>query len=651
MSDDTRCINPLPINPSLAQLQKRAKEQLRELRAGDNQSTLADAQFAIAREHGFESWAALKHQIEVLRPPGIAPFEELANRLAAAYTAGDEQAVRRINASYGSSFPTDLHDPEKLRKCLPQWYASETREEVLAVHDARQMVAHAYGFGDWPKFAASLRNEQAAVPNPESKRRFISARQPFYVIDWAELRLEARGPQRRRDWEEIFAIAAEYGIPKLRLGGITDEVMADLTEVECVRSLDISGSQALTDEGARLLARMPQLEELEIGGWHTGLTDRALEELNELKRLRSFRACWTRGITDASAEFLKDCNELETVNVMGSPSGDGWIRALAGKSKLRFLDTGRMVTDAGILALRGIPSFAMKRPEDGEVVPGLMGTAHVPNRLMIDGDFTDAGLDELRGLDGLASLSFFWHSKAFTAAGLAGLRRLPNLEVFGIDSEQCGDEAMRQIAGIPRLRQLQAQGAVAGDAGWQALGESARMLEYIWGRDCPNFTSRGFLALSRMPVLRGIGISCAQVDDDALAALPQFAALRELVSIGITDSGFRHVGACTDLESLYCMYCRDTGDEATEHLKGLHKLRNYYAGMTQITDRSLEVLATLESLEKLEFWQCMGITDQGIRKLARLPRLHTVEVWGSPSVIEQTVVPAFAEGVRVICGS
>ena len=48
MSDDTRCINPLPINPSLAQLQKRAKEQLRELRAaGDNQSTLADAQFAL----------------------------------------------------------------------------------------------------------------------------------------------------------------------------------------------------------------------------------------------------------------------------------------------------------------------------------------------------------------------------------------------------------------------------------------------------------------------------------------------------------------------------------------------------------------------------------------------------------------------------
>ena len=74
---------PLPANPSLGQLQKRAKERVRELRAaGDAGATLADAQFAIAREHGFETWAKLKHHIEALRPPGIEPFEQLAKDLA-----------------------------------------------------------------------------------------------------------------------------------------------------------------------------------------------------------------------------------------------------------------------------------------------------------------------------------------------------------------------------------------------------------------------------------------------------------------------------------------------------------------------------------------------------------------------------------------
>jgi hypothetical protein len=107
-----------------------------------------------------------------------------------------------------------------------------------------------------------------------------------------------------------------------------------------------------------------------------------------------------------------------------------------------------------------------------------MGAVSVPNRLMIDGDFNDDGLRALEGLDGVASLQLFRHSKIFTAAGLKVLRRLPRLEVFGIDGDQCGDESMRNIAAIPRLRQLQAQGAVAGDAGWQALGGS-KTLEYI----------------------------------------------------------------------------------------------------------------------------------------------------------------------------
>src|SRR6185437_163538 len=135
---------PLPANPSLEQLQKRAKERLRELRAaGGAKATLADAQFAIAREHGFATWANLKHHIEALRPPGIEPFELLANDLAAAYTSGDEKIVRAINANLGTAFPTDFHDPDKVRQRMPTWYASETRSPGLAVIDARQMVAHA----------------------------------------------------------------------------------------------------------------------------------------------------------------------------------------------------------------------------------------------------------------------------------------------------------------------------------------------------------------------------------------------------------------------------------------------------------------------------------------------------------------------------
>jgi hypothetical protein len=74
------------------------------------------------------------------------------------------------------------------------------------------------------------------------------------------------------------------------------------------------------------------------------------------------------------------------------------------------------------------------------------------------------------------------------------------------------------------------------------------------------------------------------------------------------------------------MYCRDTGDAATEHIAGLWNLKYYYAGKTQITDRSLEILGGMNSLEVVELSACAGISDAGLVHIARLPRLKKVSV-------------------------
>src|SRR5947208_12257628 len=94
----------------------------------------------------------------------------------------------------------------------------------------------------------------------------------------------------------------------------------------------------------------------------------------------------------------------------------------------------------------------------------------------------------------------------------------------------------------------------------------------------------------------------------------------------VPDAGFRHVGACQKLEALWCMYCRDTGDAATAHLAGLPRLKTYYAGQTRITDRSLEILSGMRSLERLVFSACAGVTNRGIAQLAALPRLRELSL-------------------------
>jgi ankyrin repeat protein len=61
---------PLPDNPSLDWLRKQAKRRLGELRKENPAAQLADAQFDLAKQHGFSSWRALKAHIDSLTIEG-----------------------------------------------------------------------------------------------------------------------------------------------------------------------------------------------------------------------------------------------------------------------------------------------------------------------------------------------------------------------------------------------------------------------------------------------------------------------------------------------------------------------------------------------------------------------------------------------------
>jgi hypothetical protein len=260
--------------------------------------------------------------------------------------------------------------------------------------------------------------------------------------------------------------------------------------------------------------------------------------------------------------------------------------------------------------------------------------------------FATAGLQALAGLEGLVGLQLFTMGdaggRALTAVGATPLRELVGLEFLTCDPEE---GALESIAAMPGLRKLSCQETAAGDDGFVALSRS-RSLEYFWGRDTRNLSGRGFLALATVPSLRGLGTSLAHVDDAALSALPHFAALRELMPMGTRDEAFRHVGRCERLEALWVMYCRETGDEATEHLAGLPALKMYYAGSTRITNRSLERLGAMPSLEEVSLWDCPGVTDAGIVALGALPRLRKVTLEGLPGV-SRAGTRVFGPGVRV----
>jgi hypothetical protein len=643
----------LPPRPSLEHLRKQAKDLLRDCRAGLPAATdrlasvgrrpatpdnvrLADAQFVLAREYGFESWPKLVRHVVGLQPAGqLQPFAQLAEDIVAACTMGDAAALGRVNEFFGRAYT-----PSALREQIVRRLAAVVGGDPnLRLADVQLLVARQYGFHTWHDLAECVARPPA---DTEPAAHGLSASPPFYRIDRRADTIEPRPPMSERDWETIFAVMEEQQITGLNAGGLmTDAAMERLARLGHVTRLNLGGTKKLTDDSLRHLARMPQLRELDLSDYPGGqITDRGLESLRHLTELRRFQMCWQAGVSDVGVAHLARCEQLESLNLLGTRTGDGVFAALAGKPLLRNLKTGTSVTAAGLALLHQFPMF--KTWHGGEPSYGLMAFEAGPTSLLIPPThFTHGGLDRLVGLDGLFGLNVDGPVQV-TAEGLAPLAQLPNLGWLGVDPT---DAAMSLIAAMPALRMLMCQDTKAGDDGFVALGRS-RSIEYIWGRRCYGLTGRGFAALAAMPALRGLSVSCKNVDDGALSALSRFPALREFMPMDVRDEGFRHVGRCKQLEDVWCMYCRDTGDVATGHIVGLSRLKSYYAGLTQITDESLKLLGGMPSLERIEFHHCLGITDAGIAHLAALPRLRELVVAGSPNVtrVGVAVVPA---GVRV----
>jgi hypothetical protein len=228
-----------------------------------------------------------------------------------------------------------------------------------------------------------------------------------------------------------------------------------------------------------------------------------------------------------------------------------------------------------------------------------------------------------------------------TAASLEPLVSLQSLAALSVDAK---DDWMPCIARMPRLRYLGVQDTAAGDEGFVALSRS-RSIESIWGRRCHNLRTRGFVALATMPALRNLSVSCLNVEDAGVAALPAFPALTELMPIDVPDAGYRHIGRCERLQSLILMYCRDTTDAATEHITGLRNLRYYFNSYTTVTDRTPALLSAMDSLERVTFDACHGLTNPGIARLARLPNLRELRVAGKQ--ITPDVRSAFPARVEV----
>jgi hypothetical protein len=613
---------------TLDSLKKEAKQWLKALRAGDTDArrrlhsaipdapadpTLREVQHALAREHAVAGWAALKQRLTAAAP--MRRFEAVAEAVVAAYRENDEAARRVVWDYFGHSRAWDA-----LRRYIRldlgrAEHPRDPQDAGITIDEARYLVARAQGLESWTALAAFIASKAGAGKTLATKP--VGG---YTVGDSGEQQPVIM----THDWDELFTHIRAKSIPGLHANGqMTDALLERVSRLTAHEALDLGSCRHVTDRGIRHLSRLGALRHLNLAG--TAITDTGLEVLHHLPALETINLSWT-GITDVGARHLSACRALRRVELAGTCSGDGALSALAGMPQLQRFFSGDAVTDRGVRLLHDIPAFKSWR--GGPSHMGLTSADAGPNYLALRGTFTNGGMASLVGLDGLFALNLDSDRLRVTGEGLAPLVDLPHLEWLGFDAK---DESMPFIAALPHLRFLMCQDTTAGDEGFEALGRS-RSLEYLWGRRCYNLRSRGFTALANIPTLRALSVSCKNVDDEGLSALPRFPSLIELMPMDVPDAGYRHIGRCARLESLVLMYCRDTTDAATEHIASLPALKKYFASYTLITDRTPEILSTMASLEEITFDTCIGVTDTGLATLGRLPRLRSVRASGMPAV-------------------
>src|SRR5215469_13940659 len=120
----------LPERASFEYLKKLAKDRLDELRRLDPNAKLAAAQLAVAREHGFSSWRALKAEIDRRNVGGAAAFFEACEK-------GD---VGRLSDLLAKD-PT-LIRAEKVDADHGGWTGLHTAAQAGRVEAVRLLLAH-----------------------------------------------------------------------------------------------------------------------------------------------------------------------------------------------------------------------------------------------------------------------------------------------------------------------------------------------------------------------------------------------------------------------------------------------------------------------------------------------------------------------------
>ncbi len=425
-------------------------------------------------------------------------------------------------------------------------------------------------------------------------------------------------------------------------------------------------TQPISDQVLAQLTGFTSLEQLDLTS-HP-ITDAGLKHVGTLRGLRVLNLRQTK-VGDAGLQHLRDLKQLTDLNLASTQVTDAGLGTLASLENLSRLDLwATKVTGAGLAPLAHLKNLTTlvlaKSKLNDEGCAGLGMLASLQWLSLAETSVSEAGLRHLRGLTNLQELRLT--STSTTDAGVAHLESLKLLTTMELTYTLVSDDGARCLLALPELKWLKLTHSRVTDRTADAA-RNAPKLEYLCvsGSEVTDKALPSLAALTSIKTLRIMGTRMSPATADELKRrLPacnveyherdaEFYAVASMVEVAgsvgkvlSSDGSQLPIASRAELMALtspvhvleFSAPGAFQGDAITTKIGRLSAIRLLNLKNARITDRGLETLRNLKTLETL-ILDANAIDDEGLRNLVELTNL------GSLSLKTTRVTPA---GVQML---
>jgi hypothetical protein len=501
-------------------------------RAGDGDQdddiTLDDARYLVAREHGFERWDALvKSYTSVPVQPSLITTQPI--RLSSAEADGDE------------SLAWDSRD----------WSAvvSRLKERDAAGIDAAGQMTDA--------MIRDVSRIEHITALKLGGSRSVTDAGVCHLSRLSRLRhLDLSGTSITDRGLEVLRALPQLETVSLAWTKVTDAGVANLSGCERLSNVDLQGTPS-GDGALRALAGKARLCQLRTGN---AVTDAGLALLHEMPIFKSWHGGEPKmGLLsyDAGPNYLS----------LRGPFTDRGMTQLEGLCGLFALnlDASELgITAAGLSPLVGLPNLGwLAFDATDDAMPYI---ARMPRLRFLGCQDTVAGDDGFVALSQSQSIEYIWGRRCHNlqTRGFAALARMPALRGLSVSCKNVEDAGVAELPKFPALRELMPMDVP--DEGYRHIAR-CEGLESLILMYCRETTDAATEHIVRLPGLKSYFASYTRITDRTPELLSHMDSLERITldgCAGVTNAGLAHLARLPRLRELRVSGPRITPDIASD---------------------------------------------------------------------------------------